>query len=59
MNKDMQYFVRQCVTCQACKYDHNAYTGLLQLIPIPEGVWEDISMDFIESLPKWCGKEVI
>ena len=52
MTKAMQGFIRQCTICQTCKYDSSVYLGLLQSLPIPEDVWLDISMDFIDDLPK-------
>ena len=59
MTKSVHQFIRRCVICQSCKPDSSAYPGLLQPLYIPDEVWLDISMDFIEGLPKSCGKEVI
>lgn len=52
-------FVKNCGVCQKCKADLNAYPGLLQPLPIPDSVWDEVTMDFIEGLPKSNGKEVI
>lgn len=59
MTKDIQTFIRSCEVCQRCKYDTSAYPGLLQPLPIPELIWTDIAMDFIDGLPSSLGKTVI
>lgn len=48
----IQEFVRQCDTCQRQKYMASSPGGLLHPLPIPEQIWEDISLDFITGLPK-------
>jgi hypothetical protein len=55
----VQEFVRDCVTCQRNKTEHLHPGGLLQPLPIPEQIWSDVSMDFIEGLPRVNGKSVI
>jgi hypothetical protein len=52
-------FVRSCSTCQRNKTDTLHPAGLLQPLEVPSQVWADISMDFIEGLPKVHGKSVI
>jgi hypothetical protein len=55
----VQDFVRACATCQRYKSEHLQPAGLLLPLPVPSAVWSDISMDFIEALPKAGGKSVI
>ena len=59
MWKDVCEFVRTYSTCQRYKPENRATPGLLQPLPIPRGVFTDISMDFIEGLPKSGGKSTI
>jgi hypothetical protein len=59
MKSTVQEFVRNCDTCQRQKYLAASPGGLLQPLPIPEQIWEDISMDFITGLPKSKGFEAI
>ncbi|WVZ53351.1 hypothetical protein U9M48_004311 [Paspalum notatum var. saurae] len=47
---DVENFVKQCLICQQAKHSLTHPSGLLQPLPIPTGVWQDLSMDFIEGL---------
>ncbi|KAK2387384.1 hypothetical protein QL285_061173 [Trifolium repens] len=59
MKQDVENFVKTCSTCQQTKHPNHSPYGLLQPLPIPHGVWEDISLDFIVGLPSFQGSTVI
>ncbi|PNX64261.1 hypothetical protein L195_g053928, partial [Trifolium pratense] len=53
MRKDVVEFVKNCSVCQQTKPANHSPYGLLQPLPIPDRVWEDISLDFIVGLPSF------
>lgn len=56
---DVRKFVRECDVCQSNKADLRKPAALLEPRPIPDAIWTDISMDFIEGLPHSGGKDAI
>jgi len=59
MRDDVKTFVTQCLICQTTKYETKRPTGLLQPLPLPTAIWEDLSLDFITGLPPSNGFTVI
>ena len=51
MYKEVDRFVRNCHTCQRARTSRHAPFGVLRPMPIPDGAWRHISMDFIVGLP--------
>jgi hypothetical protein len=52
MEADVQDYVQSCITCQQAKSDRSKHLGLLQPLVVPEGVWQVVTMDFVEGLPQ-------
>lgn len=59
MRQEVARYVHQCLICQQQKVSQQHPECLLQPLPIPSLVWEDISMDFIEGLPVSKGVDTI
>lgn len=59
MKDDIKSFVQHCIICQQAKAVNSLPASLLQPLPIPKQVWEDVAMDFITGLPISFGYTVI
>jgi hypothetical protein len=59
MKGEVEDFVKQCAICQQAKHSTMKPAGLLQPLPIPSGIWRELTMDFVEGLPLSSGANVI
>lgn len=59
MRTKVQDFVEKCVICQEIKFSTKASGDLLQPLPMPTKVWDDLTVDFIVGLPTSRGCTVI
>ena len=50
MHEFVQHYVKSCTTCGRNKTPRHHPFGLLKPLPVPERLWDSISMDFIEQL---------
>ena len=59
MQASIRDFIQNCSICKQRKWENLHPAGHLQPLSIPTQIWADISMDFIEGLPKVGGKSVL
>jgi hypothetical protein len=50
LKDNAEEYVKICLTCEQNQTLNKKQSGLLQPLPIPEGPWESVSMDFICKL---------
>lgn len=53
--QDVKLLGQKCLICQQAKTSNTLLAGLLQSLPIPHQVWEDVAMYFITGLPNSVG----
>ncbi|KAJ0936397.1 putative nucleotidyltransferase, Ribonuclease H [Helianthus annuus] len=51
LDKDVMRIIKRCRVCHIAK-TQNTNQGLYTPLPVPEGPWEDISLDFVLGLPR-------
>jgi protoheme ferro-lyase len=56
---DAEKYVKTCLTCQQNRTFNKKQVGLLRPLPILEGLWEIVSMDFMVNFPPSRGFDVI
>lgn len=59
MKGDIAKLVAECDVCQRQKYSTMAPSGLLQPLELPTAVWSEVTMDFIDGLPRSDGYSVM
>lgn len=55
MKQAVKDLVMSCEKCQQAKSEALSPAGLLQPLPIPQQIWEDIAMDFIGGAAEVAG----
>jgi len=52
LKEDIKRYVQDCFKCQQNKFQHQRKAGELHPLEIPQGLWQEISIDIIGPLPK-------
>ena len=55
MDTDIEQFVLNCTSCKRNKLWRTHQQGFLKPLPVPDRMWQEISMDLITDLPDSVG----
>ena len=59
MRTDVETYIQDCPICQKMKVPRQLPQGKLSSLPVLNGIWQDLTMDFITGLPpSTCKGEV-
>jgi len=59
LRKDVKNYIQGCFKCQQNKVQHQKKAGELHPLDIPQGPWQEISIDIIGPLPESNGMDAI
>ena len=59
LKEDVKKYIQRCFKCQQNKVQHQKKIGELHLLEIPQGLWQEFSIDIIGPLPKSNGMDAI
>ena len=59
LKEDVKRYVQRCFKYQQNKVQHQKKAGELHPLEIPQGPWQEISIDIIRPLPKSNGMDAI
>ena len=59
LKEDVKRYVQEYFKCQQNKVQHQKKAGELHPLEIPQGPWQEISIDIIGPLPKSNGMDAI
>ncbi|KAE8692578.1 hypothetical protein F3Y22_tig00110831pilonHSYRG00013 [Hibiscus syriacus] len=48
----VEFYVKTCPVCQQDKVENRQLAGLLEPLPVPQRLWDSITLDFISAFPK-------
>jgi hypothetical protein len=51
LRRSVKFHINRCAACQRSKPNNQRPMGLLQPLPVPQTVWEEVSLDLVTGLP--------